>query len=116
VRYYRSLGVTIRRVLTDNGACYRSKKFAAMCRCLSILHRFTRPYTWRTNGKAERFIQTALREWADTFAFSSSGERGEHLPRWLHDYNWHRQHGSLNYQTPISTLGLSGDNLVTTHS
>ena len=115
MRYYRSLGVTIRRVLTDNGACYRSKKFAAMCRCLGIRHRFTRPYTPRTNGKAERFIQTALREWAYAFAYTNSTERGEHLPRWVHDYNWHRQHGSLNHKTPISTLGLSGDNLMRLH-
>lgn len=116
VRYYRSLGVTIRRVLTDNGACYRSRKFAAMCRCLGIRHRFTRPYTPRTNGKAERFIQTALREWAYAFAYTNSTEREQHLPRWLHDYNWHRQHGSLNHQTPISTLGLSGDNLMRLHN
>ncbi|MFM9816314.1 UNVERIFIED_CONTAM: integrase core domain-containing protein [Spiribacter pallidus] len=87
-----------------------------MCRCLGIWHRFTRPYTPRTNGKAERFIQTALREWAYAFAYSNSEEREEHLPRWPHDYNWHRQHGSLNHQTPISTLGLSGDNLMRLHS
>jgi transposase InsO family protein len=115
VRYYRSLGITIRRVLTDNGACYRSKKSAAMCRCPGSRHRVTRPYTPRTNGKTERSIQTALREWAYAFAYSNSEERGEQLPRWLHDYNWYRQYGSLNLKTPISTPRLSGDSLVRLH-
>lgn len=114
--YYARLGVTIRRVLTDNGACYRSRAFASACRELGVRHRFTRPYTPRTNGKAERFIQTALREWAYAFAYRDSEQRAEHLPRWLHDYNWHRQHGSLAYQPPISVLALPEDNLVRLHS
>uniref|UniRef100_UPI000374930E integrase core domain-containing protein n=1 Tax=Arhodomonas aquaeolei TaxID=2369 RepID=UPI000374930E len=113
--YYARLGVTVRRVLTDNGACYRSRAFARACRELGLQHRFTRPYRPRTNGKAERFIQTALREWAYAFAYQDSNERAAHLPRWQHDYNWHRQHASLNHQTPISVLGLSGDNLVRLH-
>ena len=116
VAYYRRLGVAIRRVLTDNGACYRSREFAEACRQLGIRHRFTRPYTPRTNGKAERFIQTALREWAYAFTYASSRQRAEHLPRWQHDYNWHRQHGSLNGKPPISVLGLTGDNLVRLHT
>ena len=116
VDYYASLGVTIRRVLTDNGPCYRSKAFARACAKLGIRHRFTRPYTPRTNGKAERFIQTALREWAYAFSYSNSRERAAHLPRWEHDYNWHRQHGSLNKKPPISVLGLSGDNLLRLHT
>ena len=116
VRYYASLGITIRRVLTDNGPCYRSQAFARACAALGIRHRFTRPYTPRTNGKAERFIQTALREWAYAFTYANADERAAHLPRWLHDYNWHRQHGSLNHQPPISVLGLSGDNLVRLHT
>jgi transposase InsO family protein len=115
VRYYASLGVTVRRVLTDNGSCYRSKAFARACAELGIRHRFTRPYTPRTNGKAERFIQTALREWAYAFSYSNSRERAAHLPRWQHEYNWHRQHGSLNNKPPISVLGLSGDNLLRLH-
>ncbi|TIN13547.1 MAG: transposase family protein, partial [Mesorhizobium sp.] len=64
VAYYASLGVTIARVMTDNGSCYRSKAFAKACRDLGLKHVTTRPYTPKTNGKAERFIQTALREWA----------------------------------------------------
>jgi transposase InsO family protein len=116
VRYYARLGVRIRRLLTDNGPCYRSKAFARACRELGIRHRFTRPYRPRTNGKAERFIQTALREWAYAFSYQDAGQRAAHLPRWLHDYNWHRQHGSLNHSTPISVLGLSEDNLVRLHT
>ena len=116
VAYYARLGITVRRVLTDNGTCYRSRAFARACRELGIRHRFTRPYRPRTNGKAEHFIQTALREWAYAFTYRDSNERAAHLPRWQHDYNWHRQHGSLNHQTPISVLGLSGDNLLRLHS
>ena len=116
VAYYRSLGVVVRRVLTDNGNGYRSKAFAAACAELGIRHRFTRPYTPRTNGKAERFIQTALREWAYAFTYQSSEERATHLPRWQHDYNWHRGHGSLSGTSPISILGLSGDNLMRLHT
>lgn len=115
VRYYASLGVTIRRVLTDNGPCYRSKAFERACRELGLRHRFTRPYRPRTNGKAERFIQTALREWAYAFSYQNAEQRAAHLPRWLHDYNWHRQHGSLNHKTPISVLGLPEDNLMRLH-
>ena len=116
VEYYASLGVTIRRVLTDNGPCYRSKAFARACHALGIKHRFTRPYRPQTNGKAERFIKTALNEWAYAFRYQTSDERAEHLPRWQHDYNWHRPHGSLNRQTPISILGLTGDNLLRLHT
>lgn len=116
VRYYAGLGVTIRRVLTDNGPCYRSKDFARTCAELGIRHRFTRPYSPQTNGKAERFIQTALREWAYAFSYRSAQERAGHLPRWMHDYNWHRQHGSLGNKPPISVLGLAEDNLLRLHT
>jgi transposase InsO family protein len=115
VTYYRSLGIAVQRVLTDNGSGYRSKAFAAACAELGIRHRFTRPYTPRTNGKAERFIQTALREWAYAFTYQSSEERATHLPRWQHDYNWHRGHGSLSGKPPISILGLTVDNLMRLH-
>ncbi len=114
--YYARLGVTVWRVLTDNGPCYRSRAFARACRELGLKHRFTRPYRPRTNGKAERFIQTALREWAYAFSYRDADERAAHLPRWLHDYNWHRQHGSLGNRPPISVLGLSGDNLMRLHT
>jgi transposase InsO family protein len=115
VRYYRSLGVTIRRALTDNGSCYRSRIFARACRRLGIRHQRTRPYSPRTNGKAERFIQTALREWAYAVSYDSSDQRGAVLSEWLHEYNWHRPHASLNYQPPMSTLKLPVNNLVALH-
>lgn len=116
VAYYGRLGVTVRRVLTDNGGCYRSAAFARACRELGLTHRCTRPFRPRTNGKAERFIQTALREWAYAFRYRDADERAAHLPRWLHDYNWHRQHGSLGNRPPISVLQLPEDNLVRLHN
>lgn len=116
IRYYRGLGIQFRRVLTDNGAPYRSKRFKRLCRRLGLVHRHTRPYSPRTNGKAERFIQTALREWAYACAYSSSEQRAHHLLPWIHQYNWHRPHASLNYQPPISRSGLSVNNLLNNHS
>jgi len=116
VAYYRSLGVIIERVMTDNGSCYKSKLWAWTCRALDIKHIRTKPYTPQTNGKAERFIQTALREWAYATAFENSEQRKADLPRWQHRYNWHRPHASLGKQTPISTLGLTEDNLLELHS
>lgn len=116
VRYYRALGITIRRVLTDNGACYRSDIFARACRRLGIVHRRTRPYSPRTNGKAERFIQTALREWAYAVSYDTSEQRAAALPAWMHEYNWHRPHSSLKYQPPISTLKLPLNNLLGLHN
>ncbi len=99
VAYYASLGVTIERVMTDNGSCYRSKAFAKLCRKLGIRHIFTRPYTPKTNGKAERFIQTSLREWAYARAYRTSDERAGELSYWMHRYNWHRPHGSISVQS-----------------
>jgi transposase InsO family protein len=116
VARYRALGVCVSRVLTDNGSCYRSRQFRTACRHLGLKHIFTRPYTPRTNGKAERFIQTALREWAYSTAYNSSEERACHLPHWLHRYNWHRPHGSLSGQVPVSRLGLSRNNLLRLHN
>ena len=116
VAYYRRLGITVRRILTDNGGCYRSRAFNARCRQLGIRHRYTRPFTPRTNGKAERFIQTALREWAYAHAYSTSAQRAEYLHPWLHRYNWHRPHASLKARPPISRIGLTGDNLLRYHS
>ena len=116
VAYYASLGVTVARVMTDNGSCYKSFDFRNACRELGLRHIRTRPYTPRTNGKAERFIQTALREWAYAKAYTHSDGRTAELPIWLHRYNWHRPHGSLKAKTPISRLGLSEDNLLRLHS
>lgn len=116
VAYYRSLGVTVTRVMTDNGSCYKAKAFARACRDLAIKHIRTKPYTPQTNGKAERFIQTALREWAYATAFETSDQRRDELPRWLHRYNWHRPHASLGQNPPFSRLGLTGNNLLSLHS
>lgn len=116
IAYYASLGVTVTRVMTDNGSCYRSKSFAEACRKLGLRHVRTRPYTPRTNGKAERFIQTALREWAYAVAYPNSDRRAAELPVWLHRYNWHRPHGSLKSKTPISRLGPTKDNLLRLHT
>jgi transposase InsO family protein len=116
VAYYQSLGVKIQRVMTDNGSCYRSGDFRKTCKDLGIKHIFTKPYTPKTNGKAERFIQTALREWAYARAYQTSDQRADHLPEWMHRYNWHRPHGSLKAKPPISRLGLAEDNLLRLHS
>ena len=102
VAFYAQHGITIRRLLTDNGSCYRSRHFRAACLQLGIHHRFTRPYTPRTNGKAERFIQTTLREWAYVRHYLNSEERDQQLLPWLEHYNFHRPHGSLGYAPPIS--------------
>lgn len=116
VRYYQSLGITVRRVMTDNGACYRSYAFETACRELGLKHVRTKPYTPRTNGKAERFIQTSLREWAYARAYQSSRQRADALPSWTHLYNWHRPHGGIADQTPISQLSLPENNLMTLHN
>lgn len=116
IAYYASLGVTVARVMTDNGSCYRSKAFRNACRDLGLRHIRTRPYTPKTNGKAERFIQTALREWAYAQAYLNSDRRAAELPIWLHRYNWHRPHGSLKSKPPISRLALVEDNLLRLHT
>ena len=115
VAYYESFGVKVQRVMTDNGSCYRSRAFAKACRRLKLKHIRTKPYTPKTNGKAERFIQTSLREWAYACAYNTSQERAAELPRWMHRYNWHRPHGSIGSKPPISRLGLSGNNLLRLH-
>jgi transposase InsO family protein len=116
VAYYQSLGVRVRRVLTDNGSAFRSKPFAEACGRLGIKHKFTRAYRPQTNGKAERFIQSALREWAYGAAYNHSGERAELLERWIHHYNWHRPHQGINGVAPISRLTGCENNLLTLHS
>jgi transposase InsO family protein len=116
VAYYKSLGVTVTRVMTDNGACYKSHAFRDTCAALGLKHIRTKPYTPKTNGKAERFIQTALREWAYAKTYQTSDDRTAELPLWLHRYNWHRPHGGIKSQTPISRLGLDQDNLLRFHT
>jgi transposase InsO family protein len=115
VAYYESLGVKVQRVMTDNGSCYRSRAFAKVCKRLGLKHIRTKPYTPKTNGKAERFIQTSLREWAYACAYDTSDERAAELPRWIHRYNWHRPHGSIGSKPPITRLGLAGNNLLRLH-
>ena len=116
VAYFRSLGVQPRRILTDNGACFQSNDFAQACRDLKLKHSFTRPYRPQTNGKAERFIQSALREWAYGIPYNHSSERTAMLERWIHHYNWHRPHASLVGQPPITRLGLTRNNLMRLHT
>ena len=115
VAYYRSLGITVQRVMTDNGSCYKAHAFKDACKALRLKHVRTRPYTPRTNGKAERFIQTALREWAYARPFLTSKHRAEDLPCWTHHYNWHRPHSALKPQPPISRSGSAEDNLLRLH-
>ena len=115
VAYYKSLGVTVTRVMTDNGSCYKAFDFRDACTGLGLKHIRTKPYTPKTNGKAERFIQTALREWAYAQAYPTSDRRADELPVWLHKYNWHRPHGGIKSKTPISRLALIEDNLLRLH-
>ena len=81
--------------MTDNGSCYRAFAFRNACRELGLKHIRTKPYTPKTNGKAERFIQTALREWAYEQAYLSSNHRAWEFPIWIHRYNWHRAHAGI---------------------
>jgi transposase InsO family protein len=113
--WFRARGVLVQRVLSDNGSGYVSRVFAAACRRLRLVHRRTRPYTPRTNGKAERFIRTLQHEWAYARPFHSSAERTAMLARWLHYYNEHRGHRALNGQPPISRL-VQADNLLKAHN
>jgi hypothetical protein len=116
VSYYRRLGIKVSRVLTDNGSPYISKRFRRTCQRLGIKHSRTRPHRPQTNGKAERFIQTALREWAYLRLYANHQERAKALLPWLHRYNWHRPHASLGYRPPISRLDLSLNNLSGLHT
>jgi transposase InsO family protein len=116
VAYFRSLGVRVRRVLTDNGPAFHSKNFADACHRLRLKHSFTRAYRPQTNGKAERFIQSALREWAYGISYHDSSERIAMLERWTHHYNWHRPHQGIGGLAPISRLAQSQNNLLTLHS
>ena len=100
--FFARHGIHMRALLTDNGSSYRSREFRQRCTELQIKHRRTRPYTPRTNGKAERFIQTALREWAYAKHWRDSDERDAYLKPWTDYYNLQRPHGSLNYRPPIS--------------
>jgi len=105
IEFFATHRIDIRALLTDNGSCYRSAQFRQACSRMQIKHHRTRPYTPRTNGKAERFIQTALREWAYSQHWPNSDQRDLHLQPWTNYYNHERPHGSLNYKPPISRSG-----------
>jgi transposase InsO family protein len=116
LRFFRSLSVKVERVMTDNGSSFRSRRYAKALRWLRIKHLRTKPYTPKTNGKAERFVQTSLREWAYARAYNTSEQRAAELPLWLHRYNWHRPHRSIGAKPPISRLRLTEDNLLRLNS
>jgi transposase InsO family protein len=104
VRFYAGYGITVQRVMSDNGACYVSAIHAVACRLLGLRHLRTRPYRPRTNGKAERFIRTMLGGWAYGAIYATSAERTAALDGWLWSYNHRRPHGSLSHKTPIARL------------
>ena len=115
IAFYARHGITVERVMSDNGACYRSTIHAFACRALAIRHLRTRPYRPRTNGKAERFIRTLLAGWAYGAIYGSSRERTAALDGWLWTYNHRRPHGSLSHKSPIARLNEL-NNLLGTYS
>ncbi len=104
VAFYRSHGVTVERLMTDNGSAYRSAVHAIACKSLRIKHIRTRPYRPQSNGKAERFIRTMLREWAYAAVYGSSPDRAAALSGWIGRYNFRRRHGALGQRPPIDRL------------
>lgn len=107
--YFARHRIRLKRVMTDNGPCFVSDRFSDQCRTLQLSHIRTRIYTPRTNGKAERFIQTAIREWAYARLYQNSNQRNDYLKPWIHHYNWHRPHASLKQMPPITRSGLDFD-------
>ena len=105
-QWFSIKGVTVRRVMTENGVGYISHAFRDAAIALGQRHIRTRPYTPKTNGKAERFIKTLQEEWAYGRPFNSSIQRNHWLPKWLHIYNCERHHGGINMKTPISRLNI----------
>jgi transposase InsO family protein len=116
VGHFKRWGVPVQRVLTDNGMSFRSGLFGEACLELGITQKFTRAYRPQTNGKAERFIQSALREWAYGRIYENSDRRRRALPAWTHFYNWHRPHHGINLVPPVSRLSVPRKNLLTLHS
>lgn len=114
--WLRHFGVHTKRVLTDNGPCFYDTQFGGACRAMNLQHKRIRPYRPQTNGKAERFIQTAMREWAYARRYENSAQRLEYLNPWNHQYNWHRPHASLNQMPPVSRIRLNDNNLLRHHS
>lgn len=116
VSHFESLRVPIQRIITDNGKCFHSALFGAACLELGIAQKFTRAYRPQTNGKAERFIQSALREWAYGRVYANSEQRRAALQLWTHFYNCHREHHGIGLKAPISRLSLSRNNVLTLHT
>jgi transposase InsO family protein len=112
VGWYQEQGIRVRSIMTDNGACYRARVFRDACAELGVKHVRTRPYTPRTNGKAERLIQTTLREWAYARPYDSSEERAAALPDWVAAYNTIRPHHGIGGVTPMSRLDPFRNNLL----
>jgi Integrase core domain len=107
--WFTESGITVHKVLTDNGSCYRSRKFAEALG--EIEHRRTRPYRPQTNGKVERFHRTLADEWAYARLYTSDDQRCAEFPRWLHTYNYHRGHTALGGKPPATRVpNLSGQN------
>jgi transposase InsO family protein/transposase len=115
VGFYRRHGITVERVITDNGSAYRSTIHAIACRALGVRHLRTRPYRPQTNGKAERFIRTMLGGWAYGALYRNSKERTAALDGWLDYYNHHRRHSALGHKPPIARLN-ERTNLLGTYS
>ena len=107
VEFFAAHGVTIRRVMTDNGPGYISNRFNELCDELGIRHIYTKPYTPQTNGKAERFIRTLKEQWAYGACYNTSAHRARALPSWINRYNRHRPHAGIGMQTPLSRLEVS---------
>lgn len=107
VSWFQKIGVTVERVMTDNGGCFISRAFRASCQALGLRHIRTKPYTPQTNGKVERLIQTLSREWAYALAYTNSQQRTLMLRSYLHFYNHHRAHSALGDQPPISRLAMN---------
>jgi transposase InsO family protein len=117
IAWFAARGIVVERILTDNGAAYRSHLHRHTCQRLGIRHSRTRAYRPRTNGKAERFIKTLTERWAYGAIYSTSAERTGALSSWLRFYNHHRPHRSLNRQTPAARLEwLLGNNVLASHS
>jgi transposase InsO family protein len=117
IDFYGSHGIEVERLMTDNGSAYVSVAHALACRALGIRHIRTRPYRPQTNGKAERFIRTMLREWAYAAVYGSSPERAAALSGWVERYNYRRRHGALGHRPPIERVReLTGNNVAGTYT
>lgn len=116
IGWYRERGIAVTAIMTDNGSCYRSHAFRAACADLGVAHRRTRPSTPRTNGKAERLIQTALREWAYATAYATSDHRAEALPAWVESYNSTRPHTGIGGVPPMQRFTTFQNNVLKSHN